>query len=105
MAIQRRDLNRLLLLSGAAAMVPAVAQAAPGTPVSGGTLNWAYYPDPSAIIAINTSSGMGQAIRPKINEGLLWYHYDLNPTPLLATAWSISPDGLRYTFHLCTGVK
>jgi peptide/nickel transport system substrate-binding protein len=105
MTIQRRDLNRLLLLSGAAAMMPAVAQAAPGTPVSGGTLNWAYYPDPSAIIAINTSSGTGQAIGPKINEGLLWYDYDLNPKPLLATAWSISPDGLRYTFHLRTGVK
>jgi len=105
MTIQRRDLNRLLLLSGAASMMPAVAQAAPGTPVSGGTLNWAYYPDPSAIIAINTSSGTGQAIGPKINEGLLWYDYDLNPKPLLATAWSISPDGLRYTFHLRTGVK
>src|ERR1700712_5328807 len=105
MTIQRRDLNRLLLLTGAASIIPAFGQAAPATPVVGGTLNWAYYPDPNAIIAINTSSGTGQAIGPKINEGLLWYDYDLNPKPLLATAWSISEDGLRYTFHLRAGVK
>jgi peptide/nickel transport system substrate-binding protein len=103
MTLHRRDLNRLLLLSAVA--WPSAAGAAPGTPVSGGTLNWAYFPDPNAIIAINTSSGTAQAIGPKINEGLLWYDYDLNPKPLLATAWFISNDGLRYTFHLRAGVK
>jgi peptide/nickel transport system substrate-binding protein len=103
MTLQRRDLNRLLLLSAAA--LPSVVRAASRTPLSGGTLNWAYFPDPNAIIAINTSSGTAQAIGPKINEGLLWYDYDLNPKPLLATAWSISDDGLHYTFHLRTGVK
>jgi hypothetical protein len=105
MKLYRRNLNRLLLLSGAAAMLPAVVRASPDAPMAGGTLNWAYYPDPNAIIGINTSSGTGQAIGPKINERLLWYDYDLNPRPLLATGWSISPDGLRYTFHLRTGVK
>ena len=105
MTLHRRDLNRLLLAGGAAAALPGVARAAGETPVAGGTLNWAYYPDPSAIIAINTSSGTGQAIGPKVNEGLLWYDYDLNPQPLLATAWTISADGLRYTFHLRAGVK
>jgi peptide/nickel transport system substrate-binding protein len=105
MTLPRRDLNRLMLLGGAAAILPTAVQAAPRTPVSGGTLNWAYYPDPNSIIAINTSSGTGAAIGTKINEGLLWYDYDLNPRPLLATAWSISPDGLHYTFNLRTGVK
>ena len=105
MPILRRELNRLLLLGGAAIGIPDIARAASDQPVFGGTLNWAYYPDPSAIIAINTSSGTGQAIGPKINEGLLSYDYALNPRPLLATAWSISADGLRYTFQLRKNVK
>jgi peptide/nickel transport system substrate-binding protein len=74
-------------------------------PVSGGTLNWVYFPDPSAIIAINTSSGTGQTIGTKINEGLLSYAYDLTPRPVLALSWTISPDGMRYTFRLRSGVR
>lgn len=107
MSINRRHFNQLLLLGGAGLAwggIPSGASAAE-TPVSGGTLNWAYYPDPTALIAINTSSGTGQAIGPKINEGLLDFDYDLNPKPLLATSWSASDDGLRYTFALRKGVK
>ncbi|WP_113423322.1 ABC transporter substrate-binding protein [Rhizobium sp. SYY.PMSO] len=107
MSIDRRHFNQLLLLGGAGVTfgsIPSWAAAAE-TPVNGGTLNWAYYPDPTALIAINTSSGTGQAIGPKINEGLLDFDYDLNPTPLLATSWSASADGLRYTFALRKGVK
>lgn len=74
-------------------------------PVSGGTLNWVYFPDPSTIIAINTSSGTGQTIGSKINEGLLSYDYDLTPRPVLATSWTISPGGTRYTFRLRSGVR
>ena len=107
MSINRRHFNQLLLLGGAGLALggdPSRASAAE-TPVSGGTLNWAYYPDPTALIAINTSSGTGQAIGPKVNEGLFDFDYDLNPTPLLATSWSASDDGLRYTFALRKGVK
>ncbi|KAA1177010.1 ABC transporter substrate-binding protein [Rhizobium tropici] len=107
MSINRRHFNQLLLLGGAGLAfggIPSGASAAE-TPVSGGTLTWAYYPDPTALIAINTSSGTGQAIGPKINEGLLDFDYNLNPAPLLATSWSVSDDGLRYTFALRKGVK
>jgi len=59
------------MLSAAAVVVFAgSSRALDEQPVSGGTLNWVYYPDPSAIIAINTSSGTGQTIGSKINEGL-----------------------------------
>ncbi|TKB16494.1 MAG: ABC transporter substrate-binding protein [Mesorhizobium sp.] len=108
MSLDRRQFNQLLFLGAASFALPAgtsVAVAAEGTPVAGGTLNWAYYPDPSSLIAINTTSGTGQAIGPKVNEGLLTYDYDLNAQPLLATEWSISDDGLRYTFKLREGVK
>ncbi|MER8702638.1 ABC transporter substrate-binding protein [Mesorhizobium sp. M0768] len=105
MSVNRRHFNQLLLLGGASFALPGVSFAAEGTPVQGGTLNWAYYPDPTSLIAINTSSGTGQAIGPKVNEGLLDFAYDLSPKPLLATEWSISDDGLRYTFKLREGVK
>ncbi|MFT4183582.1 MAG: ABC transporter substrate-binding protein, partial [Rhizobium sp.] len=108
MTINRRQFNQLLLLSGtslAFAGFPEIGKAAGETPVRGGTLNWAYYPDPTQLIAINTSSGTGQAIGPKVNEGLFDFDYNLNPIPLLATEWSVSDDGLRYTFKLRQGVK
>jgi peptide/nickel transport system substrate-binding protein len=36
---------------------------------------------------------------------LLTYDFDLTPRPLLATAWSVSEDGLEYRFTLRPGVK
>lgn len=101
MPLNRRAFNQLLLLATAATAIPSVVFAADAKPVSGGTLNWAYFPDPgAAIFAINTSSGTGQAIGPKVVEGLLTFDYDLNPLPQLATEWSVSEDGRRYTFKL-----
>src|SRR6266852_413614 len=39
-------------------------------------------------------------------EGLVGYDQKtLQPTPLLAEKWDVSPDGLKYTFHLRKGVK
>ncbi|MGY2047863.1 ABC transporter substrate-binding protein [Methylobacterium sp. JK268] len=102
MTLTRRDLTRLLASGAAGAVLPGAARAA--GPVRGGTLNWVFFPEPQAIIAINTSSGTGQTIGTKINEGLLSYAYDLSPRPQLATEWSISPDGLRYRFALRRGV-
>lgn len=106
MTVNRREFHQLLLLASASVGLSSTfARAGEKTPVAGGALNWLYYPDPSALIAINTSSGTGQAIGPKVNEGLLTFDYDLNPKPLLATEWSISDDGRRYQFKLRQGVK
>lgn len=101
MPLNRRAFNQLLLLATAATAIPSVVFAADAKPVDGGTLNWAYFPDPgAAIFAINTSSGTGQTIGPKIVEGLLTFDYDLTPQPQLAIEWSVSEDGKRYTFKL-----
>jgi peptide/nickel transport system substrate-binding protein len=106
MAISRRLFTQLLFLGSASAALTNFAFSEEAAPTKGGTLNWLYYPDPgNALFAINTSSGTGQAIGPKIVEGLLTFDYDLNPQPLLATEWSVSPDGLQYTFKLREGVK
>jgi peptide/nickel transport system substrate-binding protein len=106
MSITRRVFTQGLLAAGPTLALPlAIPSVVEAAPVRGGTLNWAYFPEPSAIIAINTSSGTGQTIGSKINEGLLTYDYQLNPKPALATAWTVSPDGLRYRFELRRDVK
>jgi peptide/nickel transport system substrate-binding protein len=75
------------------------------TPKSGGTLNWIVSPEPGSIVPLTTTAGGNCEIGPKIVEGLLTYDYKLNPKPLLATAWSVSKDGLQYRFELRRGVK
>lgn len=114
MNMSRRHFNHLLLVGSAAALgLPGLALGQTvaggqtgGDPVRGGTLKLAYTLEPgSALFAINTSSGTGQAIGPKVVEGLFTFDYDLNPLPLLATDWAVSGDGLRYTFKLREGVK
>jgi peptide/nickel transport system substrate-binding protein len=105
MRLTRRHFQTSMLSAAAGVMFARGSRALEEKPVSGGTLNWVYFPDPSAIIAINTSSGTGQTIGSKINEGLLSYDYDLTPRPVLATSWSISADGTRYSFRLRPGVR
>jgi len=106
MSLDRRLFTKLLFLGSASLALSPEVFAEEAGPVRGGTLNWLYYPDPgSSLLAINTSSGTGQAIGPKVVEGLLDFDYDLKPLPLLATEWSVSDDGLEYTFKLRQGVK
>ena len=89
----------LALAISALATVAAHAQ-----PRHGGTLNWVVNPIPTSLIPLTTSAGGSSEIGPKVVEGLLTYGYDLQPKPLLATAWSMSADGLQYTFTLREGV-
>jgi peptide/nickel transport system substrate-binding protein len=107
MTINRRLFNQLLFVGSASLALGLSAESqAADTPVAGGTLNWVYYPDPgNQLVAINTSSGTGQSIGPKVFEGLLDFDYDLSPRPQLATEWSVSDDGLAYTFKLRPNVK
>lgn len=110
MTISRRLFNQMLLLAGASTALPVAAlpfgaHAAEPAPVAGGTLNVVYYPEPTQVVAINTSAGGPSTIGPKLFDGLLAYDYELNPKPALATEWSVSPDGLEVTFKLRPGVK
>lgn len=98
------SLSMLALAGPAQAADTAVNQDA-GKPAHGGTLNWIVTPEPASILPLTTTAGTNAELGPKIVEGLLTYDYDLNPQPLLATAWKVSDDGLRYTFSLREGVK
>ncbi|WP_349962720.1 ABC transporter substrate-binding protein [Rhizobium sp. ZPR3] len=105
MTINRRRFNQLLLLSTAASLLPTFAARAADTPPRGGTLNFIVEPEPPTILALAHTAGGTQKISPKVTEGLLTYDFGLTPKPQLATEWSVSADGLTYTFKLRPNVK
>lgn len=88
----------LLLAAG-----PGVARA--DGPARGGVLRFLVEHEPSTLVSIAHTAGPTQRVSPKVTEGLLTYDFDFKPQPALATAWSVSPDGLTYTFKLREGVK
>jgi peptide/nickel transport system substrate-binding protein len=79
--------------------------AATGTPKQGGTLTLLVAAEPPVLTAIATTAFNTVLVSAKVTEGLLTYDFDLNLKPQLATEWSVSPDGLEYTFKLRQGVK
>ena len=93
--VTRRHLVALLALLVAGS--PALAQ-----PKTGGTVVLAVKNDTGSLAAINSTSST--ATSTKVFEGLLAYDYELNPLPVLATSWSMAPDGLSYRFTLRDGV-
>lgn len=99
----RRSLGRaafaLALMSGSGIVQSAEA------PPRGGTINYLIEAEPPTLVTIAHTAGGSTRISPKITEGLLTYDSDFKPLPVLATAWEVSPDGLRYTFRLRQGVK
>ena len=74
-------------------------------PVSGGTLNMVMQPEPPSLMLGLNQLGPTQFAATKIYQSLLAYAPDLKPMPSLASSWTISPDGLTYTFVLQKNVK
>ena len=94
-----------IALALVALMVSTAAWAA--GPRYGGTLSYGIAAstvtvgvDPHVIQGDRTGWVLGQ-----VCEGLLNYDQGLNPVPWLAKSWTISGDGLTYTFMLQQGVK
>ena len=108
------QIGRRTVLAGALALLLGSAggsgaawadSAAQGQPVKGGVLRFLVEHEPSTLVTIAHTAGPTQRVSPKVTEGLLTYDLDFRPRPALATAWSVSPDGLTYTFKLREGVK
>lgn len=59
--------------------------------------------EPTSLVSFLDTKTDNRDISAKITEGLLRYDAQFKPQPLLATSWSISADGLRYTFKLRQG--
>ncbi|WP_158970061.1 ABC transporter substrate-binding protein [Chachezhania sediminis] len=71
----------------------------------GGRLDIVVQPEPPGLMLGLVQNGPTQMVAGDIYEGLLRYDTDLNPMPGLAESWTISDDGLTYTFKLHDGVK
>ncbi|MFC3553076.1 ABC transporter substrate-binding protein [Alcaligenes endophyticus] len=71
----------------------------------GGTLVAVVQPEPPLLMSGINQQGPTLYVAAKIYQGLLTYSADLTPQPSLAKSWTISDDGLVYTFTLQEGVK
>ncbi len=102
--------RRSMLLSGAAG----VAGASLGTglwsdmataQVRGGRMNVILSPEPPTLMLGLNQQSPTQIVAGKIYQGLLTYDFNLKPMPGLAREWTVSPDGLTYTFKLFENVR
>jgi peptide/nickel transport system substrate-binding protein len=93
-------------VAATAALVLGFALGAPAAeaqqPKHGGTLRFVMKYEPPTLSALNNTSTPSTSA--KVWDGLVTYDIDLKPLPMLATSWSLSPDGLQYTFNLREGV-
>ncbi len=119
--VSRRTLMQVAAASGATAyaarLAAAGASAAPGTgsraraamqePKQGGELRWGYsigqIPtlDPAQV---NLGAVAGELLA-NIFSGLVQFDEDLGIIPDLAEDWTVSEDGLEYTFNLRSGLS
>ena len=74
-------------------------------PRRGGTLTTMLTPEPPVLqIGVN-NQGPTLVIASKMFQSLLSFTPALEPIPVLAKSWTISPDGKEYVFTLQEGVK
>ncbi len=67
-------------------------------------LNIAIHPEPPTLLAAFGGVAPAQLVNGNIYESLLRFDEKLQPQPNLATEWTVSKDGLVYTFKLKRGV-
>jgi len=106
MAVFPASSRRSFLLASVALGITATARIpAMAAPARGGTATLLLSAEPPVLTTIANTAFNSVYVSPKVIEGLLTYDFDLNPKPLLAKEWSVSQDGLAYTFKLRDGVK
>ncbi|MEO7743393.1 MAG: ABC transporter substrate-binding protein [Usitatibacter sp.] len=99
-------LRSIVTTTTAAAVLLCAATLPAGAQKKGGTLSFSYQPEPSALSTIATTAMPTALVSTKIFESLLEYKGpELTPQPGLAESWTVSPDGLTYTFKLRGDVK
>jgi peptide/nickel transport system substrate-binding protein len=69
-------------------------------PKRGGTFIAATEGEPSTLTAHLNTDTTAIMVATNLFNGLVGLDYDFNPTPDLADSWTVSPDGLTYTFQL-----
>lgn len=61
--------------------------------------------EPNSLDPIQISQQASWWVGHQIYNGLVGLDADMNPTPKIARAWEVSPDGLVWTFHLRGDVR
>ncbi len=90
--------------AGAASEAPA-AEAAPGEPTSGGTLNYAFAQQIRDFNPLTATGGVQAEMIRLIFSSLIQYDVDLTEKiPALAESYEVSDDNLTIVFHLRDGV-
>ena len=74
--------------------------AATAAPVSGGELIIAVTTQPNALDGVNSAERNASNVAQQIFDPLVWINDDLEFEPALAESWTVSDDGLTYTFKL-----
>jgi peptide/nickel transport system substrate-binding protein len=70
------------------------------------TLTFARGADSQKLDPADVDDGESMKVLVNVSQGLVRFkHGTTEPEPCLATSWTISPDGLAYTFKLRDGVK
>jgi peptide/nickel transport system substrate-binding protein len=101
--MHRRTILRVLAIG--ALIASSLPQGVDAEPQRGGTLRFLVEQEPTTLVTIAHTAGPSTRISPKVTEGLVTYDFDFKPQPALATEWTVSPDGLTYSFKLRPGVK
>jgi peptide/nickel transport system substrate-binding protein len=71
----------------------------------GGTLTWAFTGIPLKLDPVWSQSRTDQLVLAQVLEGLVRNSRESTIEPAVADKWTVSDDGLTYTFHLRPGVK
>lgn len=74
-------------------------------PRRGGILTTVLNPEPPVLQMGVNNQGPTLVIGSKMHESLLTFTPSLEPIPVLAKSWTVSPDGLEYVFKLQENVK
>lgn len=69
-------------------------------PQPGGTFIAALEGEPATLTAHLTTDAVAVSVASNIFSNLIGLDYDFNPVPELAKSWTVSEDGLTYTFNL-----
>ena len=94
-------------VTGGAPTVAAAATAISGGAAirRGGSLSWAYTLIPTKLDPVWSSARTDQLVLAQVIEGLVRNSRDSKIEAALSDKWTLSEDGLNYTFHLRPGVK
>jgi peptide/nickel transport system substrate-binding protein len=68
-------------------------------------LVWARYGDIDSLDPHRATSTLSMQVWDQIYDQLLAFDMDGNPQPNMAKSWTVSEDGLSYTFELHEGIK